>query len=225
MESRDAYHSIMDEEMAEFTSEIPDIDLPLDQHSPQLLDPLDHDAMDISFYIDTSLDDLPLDLLEPPVNLVVAPDPVTDHPDWDSFNIDLPVEDVPSDVQEDLIDPLVDSLLEEVPVEYELITGGSRRGGDLLVDNQGFAYGKKRTTASSTTWICSVRGKNKCLASVRQQGDFFTRGPNPHTHPSDSGVTLRTKVRAHVSLFLMSSFCLPQLTYMNLNFTRKWSFL
>ncbi|KAG0711034.1 hypothetical protein GWK47_021558 [Chionoecetes opilio] len=46
----------------------------------------------------------------------------------------------------------------------------------------------------STSWICSVRTKkNRCFASVSQQGNTFTRGPKEHNHGGNPGAQLRAQ--------------------------------
>ena len=53
---------------------------------------------------------------------------------------------------------------------------------------------KKRVTSVSTAWICSVRTKkNRCFASVSQQGKTFTRGPKEHNHGGNPGAQVRAR--------------------------------
>ena len=72
---------------------------------------------------------------------------------------------------------------------YTMIEGGTRRGGNLLVDSDGFTYVVKgKPGPTCTPWRCSVRGKTrKCPASVKQVGHTFTPGLHPHNHEGDPG--------------------------------------
>ncbi|KAG0710857.1 hypothetical protein GWK47_021934 [Chionoecetes opilio] len=82
----------------------------------------------------------------------------------------------------------------DAPTSYHVVEGGSRKGGDLLTDSLGFQCVKKRVTSVSTSWICSVRTKkNRCFASVSQQGNTFTRGPKEHNHGGNPGAQLRAQ--------------------------------
>ncbi|XP_069163140.1 uncharacterized protein [Procambarus clarkii] len=89
--------------------------------------------------------------------------------------------------------------VDQPKVSYEIVEGGSQRGGPLLVDSSCFSYTKKRTTRTITTWICSVRNKTiKCHASVKQHGNTFRMGKQPHIHPPESGLV--TKVKMHLKV-------------------------
>ena len=117
-----------------------------------------------------------------------------------SFDITLPVETGPeTPMEESVEEPIPDVIMEDEPTTtYEVIVGGSVKGGDLLADNRGYTYSRKRTTDQATTWTCSNRGK-KCGATVKQQGlDSFTRGSREHNHGSDHEKTVRAKARAMV---------------------------
>ncbi|KAG0716479.1 hypothetical protein GWK47_009614 [Chionoecetes opilio] len=82
----------------------------------------------------------------------------------------------------------------EAPTSYHVVEGVSRKGVDLLTDSLGFQYVKKRVTSVSTSWISSVRtNKNRCFASVSQQGNTFTRGPKEHNHEGNPGAQLRAQ--------------------------------
>ena len=69
-------------------------------------------------------------------------------------------------------------------VHYNVIEGGSQRGGPLLVDSTGYSYNYQRTGPSCKFWRCSRRGKadRRCFATVQQRGNLFTRGPQDHNH-------------------------------------------
>ena len=96
-----------------------------------------------------------------------------------SFDITLPVETGPeTPMEESVEEPIPDVIMEDEPTTmYEVIVGGSVKGGDLLADNRGYTYSRKRKSDQATTWTCSNRGK-KCGATVKQQGlDSFCIGP------------------------------------------------
>ncbi|KAK3880435.1 hypothetical protein Pcinc_015038 [Petrolisthes cinctipes] len=55
-------------------------------------------------------------------------------------------------------------------------------------------YVKKRVASVSTSWIWSIHTKkNRCLASVSQQGNIFTRRPKEHNHGGNPGAKLRAQ--------------------------------
>lgn len=88
-----------------------------------------------------------------------------------------------------------------MPETYEVIVGGSVKGGDLLADNRGYTYSRKRSAGQVTTWTCSNRGQ-KCGASVKQVGEnSFVLGALKHNHEGDPGKTVRVKARVMVSYF------------------------
>ena len=65
----------------------------------------------------------------------------------------------------------------------QIIEGGTKKGGELLVDSDGFTYPLKRDNNRGKTWICSARHK-KCPAKVlRLMGSKqFVRNGRKHTH-------------------------------------------
>ncbi|XP_068210121.1 uncharacterized protein [Palaemon carinicauda] len=89
-------------------------------------------------------------------------------------------------------------VLLEVPTTYQLIEGGNKKGGHLLVDSVGYTYSKKRQSSVSIMWSCRI-GK-KCQATVRQPigTQDFIRGPKPHNHTGTPGAALKSKIRAQV---------------------------
>ena len=107
------------------------------------------------------------------------------NPQNTSFDISLPVETGPeAPMEESVEEPIPDVIMEDEPTTTcEVIVGGSVKGGDLLADNRGYTYSRKRTTGQATTWTCSNRGK-KCGATVKQQGlgvilrRRFVQGPS-----------------------------------------------
>ncbi|XP_065929546.1 uncharacterized protein [Magallana gigas] len=50
-----------------------------------------------------------------------------------------------------------DTILDERPVQFEVLEKGIKRGGKLLVASDGFTYGVKRENKISTAWTCAVR--------------------------------------------------------------------
>lgn len=90
-------------------------------------------------------------------------------------------------------------LIPDEPLAYEIIPGGTVKGGDLLADNQGYTYSRSRKRPRVTTWCCSNRGR-KCPATVRQIGDSFKPGGREHNHTSNSARTLHARARAIVSI-------------------------
>ena len=116
-----------------------------------------------------------------------------------SFNVGLPVAEVPPQVMEDSIEPqpIPGDILEDAPTTYEVVAGGSQKGADIIIDSLGFTYVRKRVSTISTTWACSMRAK-KCSATVKQQGTAFSRGPREHNHGGDPGAQLRTKARTMI---------------------------
>ena len=62
-----------------------------------------------------------------------------------------------------------DSIIEDRPVTYEIVKGGTAKGKDMLVESIGFAYTQKIARANSVTWWCSKRSKShRCPAKVFQ---------------------------------------------------------
>ena len=106
------------------------------------------------------------------------------------LNVSLPVEEVSQVVETSLTtEPIPTDIMVDAPTSYHVVEGGSRKGDDLT-DSLGFQYVKKRVTLVSMSWICSIRTKNRCFASVSQQGDIFTRGPKEHNHGGNPGAQL-----------------------------------
>lgn len=88
-----------------------------------------------------------------------------------------------------------DTILDERPIQFEVLEKGSKRGGKLLVASDGFTYGVKRENKTSTAWTCAVRStKMRCHATVLQKGDFFVRGPAQHCHPGDLKLPVLKKI-------------------------------
>ncbi|KAK3880057.1 hypothetical protein Pcinc_015444 [Petrolisthes cinctipes] len=111
------------------------------------------------------------------------------------FNVSLPVEEVSQVVEASLTTvPIPTDIMVDAPSSYHVMESDSRKGGDLLTDSLVFQYVKKRVASVSTSWIWSIRTKkNRCLASVSQQGNIFTRSPKEHNNGGNPGAKLRTQ--------------------------------
>ncbi|XP_060554303.1 uncharacterized protein LOC132715331 isoform X2 [Ruditapes philippinarum] len=80
---------------------------------------------------------------------------------------------------------MLGSVIEDTPVTYEILSGASQRGKDILTDSQGYTYNLKGRKKTSSTWRCSVRNVNNvCPALVRQVGSDFFPGGKDHNHGS-----------------------------------------
>ena len=127
-----------------------------------------------------------------------------------SFNVSLPPSDIPDQVAEQSleINAFPDIILQDQPTTFHIVTAGSKKGGDLLVDSLvGFTYTKKFSGKTTTSWMCSARVSRKCFATVSQQGDVFMRGKrHRHNHPGDPGALLQCKATKMVSFVLINSF-------------------
>ena len=120
-----------------------------------------------------------------------------------SFNVSLPIAEVVAVQEVSLLEePIPTVLLDDGPVNYRLVEGGSRKGGNLVVDSSGFTYFKRRETIRNTTWLCSLnRSKvHPCYANLAQPigTEIFNRGPHSHTHPGDPATAVRATTRAEV---------------------------
>ncbi|OWF50368.1 hypothetical protein KP79_PYT09479 [Mizuhopecten yessoensis] len=119
-----------------------------------------------------------------------------------SFNVgDVPLEPVEVHHESDLDEgPAIDvSVVEDVAVTYQVVEGGTKRGGRKLVSSDGYSYTVKKTTRTSTAWPCSVRSVSLwCRASVLQHGEEFRFGQVAHVHAPDPGTLINAKVRAIV---------------------------
>ena len=81
-------------------------------------------------------------------------------------------------------------------IQYELISGATQRGGDLLCDSYGYSYTKK---SGRNFWRCTVRAKsNTCKGTVHQCDGTYTRGPINHSHPGNPGIAEKDKVTKKV---------------------------
>ena len=77
---------------------------------------------------------------------------------------------------------------ETTDVTYRIVSASCNRGGDKLFDSDGYAYTVKRRNRDTVAWRCTVRNKTtQCAATVRQSGDSFIRGLQPHNHQHQPG--------------------------------------
>ena len=112
-----------------------------------------------------------------------------------SFNVSLPLSEVADQVSEtSLLCPPPDDIIAEQPISFEIVEGGLKKGGDIVVDTCGFTYARTFVGKTTTTWICSARGSKKCFSTVNQRGTTFTKGKrHAHNHPAETGALLRCK--------------------------------
>lgn len=88
-------------------------------------------------------------------------------------------------------DPPVDE--RNVPVTFEIIRNGSKKGGDKLVDSLGHQYNIKRHQKSSTRRQCMVRPKwYACTTMVVQRdGSFEVKGNHNHVVKVGAAVAVK----------------------------------
>ncbi|XP_052226200.1 uncharacterized protein LOC127841419 [Dreissena polymorpha] len=92
--------------------------------------------------------------------------------------------------------PLDAVIPEDGPITYDVVTGGTKRGGKKLVSSDGHSYTAKRSNGGRKYWQCSVRNKaKKCYANVKQFGDIYTASLGGHTHPANPGMSKEVKAR------------------------------
>ena len=76
----------------------------------------------------------------------------------------------------------------DLEMQFTIIEGGTRRGGQLLVDDYGYSYTLGNRTKKHTLWRCSVRSAAlHCYTTVKQIGDSFTLSHN-HAHAGQLGL-------------------------------------
>ena len=115
---------------------------------------------------------------------------VPEYPDEDSIEESLPIGGIAADNPE---------------VDYMLVPAASSCGGDKLTDTNGFSYGVKRKNNKHTLWRCSVCNRHVTYkATVLQEGNSFTRGPHPHLHPSQPGITRSLQTRKQINSMALS---------------------
>ncbi|XP_069189921.1 uncharacterized protein [Procambarus clarkii] len=113
-----------------------------------------------------------------------------------SFTVDLPIENAAVVQDTSIRDELIPSTLsQDVPLTWEIIPTGTRRGKPRLHNSHGYTYTIRKETDFATYWWCSIRQKsNRCFATVIQHGKDFKQGANCHNHLGDPGALATTKV-------------------------------
>lgn len=78
---------------------------------------------------------------------------------------------------------------------FEILQGATQRGKAMLIDQMGYSYNVKKKTSATTTWWCSVRGKeHRCPARVKERNGMFQEGGLSHSHPARPGILAAAKV-------------------------------
>ena len=114
------------------------------------------------------------------------------------------VPEYPDDSIEDSL-PIGGIAADNPEVDYMLVPAASSCGGDKLTDTNGFSYGVKRKNDKRTLWRCSVCNRHvTCKATVLQVGNSFTRGPHPHLHPGQPGITRSLQTRKQINSMALS---------------------
>ncbi|XP_053384651.1 uncharacterized protein LOC123549348 [Mercenaria mercenaria] len=94
---------------------------------------------------------------------------------------------------------LDDSIPDDAPVTFNVVEGGTKRGGQKLVSSDGYTYTRRNVKEGRVYWTCSIRNRNfKCMASVKQYGDLFTPSLNGHQHPAVPGALKKVTIAAKV---------------------------
>ena len=83
----------------------------------------------------------------------------------DSFDINTTF-DVQPELMEESIDIPLD-LLPESELSYEIVPGGAKMGGDLLICPNQYTY-SRYSRHRSHVWRCSCKGSKKCTAKVHE---------------------------------------------------------
>ncbi|XP_052804648.1 uncharacterized protein LOC128234441 [Mya arenaria] len=95
--------------------------------------------------------------------------------------------------------PLDKKVPTDLPATFEVIEGGSKRGGRKLVSSAGYTYTARRNKGSRTYWTCSIRSKKMtCPASVKQFGDMFTPSIVGHVHLANPVAAKKIKISTKV---------------------------
>lgn len=84
---------------------------------------------------------------------------------------------------------------------FHVISGGSAKGSDLLVERNGYRFVKdgKPNRNDQQRWRCRVRTRSvKCLASVMQNGDEFKRDAQSHSCTPKEAAIHTAKIKAHL---------------------------
>ncbi|KAH3702823.1 hypothetical protein DPMN_077849 [Dreissena polymorpha] len=112
----------------------------------------------------------------------------------------------PSINGEDL--PMSTTVLEEPNcVHFTVIEEGTLKKCNKLVSSDGFAYIIKKTTKKAVQWRCNQRRTGQiCYASVRQEGDIFSRGTTAHNHPADPLMRQKVEISRDVSKIMYTVY-------------------
>lgn len=87
---------------------------------------------------------------------------------------------------------------------FEIVSGGTDKGRDLLLDDMGYRYGIKAKSTSSVIWHCTARpGKTStsaidCRATVRQKNNVFSFGKRPHSCKRSPELNNAIKIRREI---------------------------
>ena len=77
-------------------------------------------------------------------------------------------------------------------VTFQVVKGGTKRGGDMLIDSRGYTYNISRKRTRKVYWWCTIRCKDRrCAATVIQEDDTFSLGVHDHDHPGEVGAADR----------------------------------
>ena len=119
---------------------------------------------------------------------------------------DIIVPDAPPYVQEEELDLSQLQLPTNVEVgqlpdlTFEVVPAASARMNPKLVDSHNHHYNIKRKSKQSVTWQCSIRNKDVyCKATVKQTGDLFEKGTQPHSCTPKAATLPATQVRAQIA--------------------------
>ena len=84
-------------------------------------------------------------------------------------------------------------------VTFQVVKGGTKRGGDMLVDSRGYTYNICRKRTRKMYWWCTIRRKDhRCPVTVQQGDETFSLGVHDHDHPGEVGVADRLKAQVKV---------------------------
>lgn len=106
-----------------------------------------------------------------------------------------------SDLENTIPSPATDIIDAPDTPAFHVISGGSAKGSDLLVERNGYRFVKdgKPNRNGQQRWRCSVRTRSvKCLASVMQNGDEFKRGAQSHSCTPKEAAIHTAKIKVHL---------------------------
>ena len=77
-------------------------------------------------------------------------------------------------------------------VTFQVVKGGTKHGGDMLIDSRGYTYNISWKRTRKVYWWCTIQRKDpRCAATVIQEDDTLFGGP----HPGEAGVADRLKAQ------------------------------